>query len=75
MSPSEASEPNLTDIWADVDMIRRVLINLLENMVLKYTPPDQQDSPSGAEQQDKMVMIWVKDDGAWNTGARQGANF
>lgn len=57
---SEASG-DLPDIWADVDMIRRVLINLLENGV-KYTPPDSKITV-GAEQQDKMVMIWVKDDG------------
>jgi len=57
---SEASG-DLPDIWADVDMIRRVLINLLENGV-KYTPPDSKITV-GAEQQDKMVMIWVKDNG------------
>ncbi len=51
----------LPDIWVDVDMVRRVLINLLENSV-KYTPPDSTIT-IGAEQQDEMVMIWVMDNG------------
>ena len=32
----------LTSVWVDVDMIRRVLINLMEN-ASKYTPPGGQD--------------------------------
>jgi PAS domain S-box-containing protein len=52
---------DIPEIWVDVDMIRRVLINLLENAV-KYTPPDSNISV-GAEQQNDMVLIWVQDDG------------
>ncbi len=51
----------LPDVWVDVDMIRRVMINLLENAV-KYTPPDSKIKV-GAEPQDGMVMIWVQDNG------------
>ena len=52
---------DLPDIWAEVDMIRRVLINLLENAV-KYTPPDSKITV-GAQQQDDKVLIWVQDNG------------
>jgi signal transduction histidine kinase len=52
---------DIPEIWVDVDMIRRVLINLLENAV-KYTPPDSNISV-GAEQQNDRILIWVQDDG------------
>jgi PAS domain S-box-containing protein len=51
----------LPEVWADADMIRRVLINLLENAI-KYTPQGSQITV-GAELQDTKVMIWVKDSG------------
>jgi PAS domain S-box-containing protein len=51
----------LPEVWADADMIRRVLINLLENAI-KYTPQGSQITV-GAELQHTKVMIWVKDSG------------
>jgi two-component system, NtrC family, sensor histidine kinase KinB len=52
---------NLPDVWVDVDMIRRVLINLLENAV-KYTPPESVIT-IGAKEQDGVISIWVQDNG------------
>ena len=51
----------LPAVKVDQDMIRRVLINLLEN-ASKYTPPGSQIS-LGAEAQGKMVLVWIKDNG------------
>jgi len=56
-----ATSPNLPDVWVDVDMIRRVVINLLENAV-KYTPLDSVIQ-IGAEQQDEHILVWVQDNG------------
>jgi PAS domain S-box-containing protein len=50
------------EVWVEADMIRRVLINLLENAV-KYTPQGSRIIV-GAAQEDKMVLIWVQDNGA-----------
>jgi len=55
------TSPNLPDVWVDVDMIRRVVINLLENAV-KYTPLDSVIQ-IGAEQQDEHILVWVQDNG------------
>jgi len=51
----------LPDIWVDVDMIRRVLINLLENAV-KFTPPEGK-IVIGAKADEKWVQMWVQDNG------------
>jgi len=48
-------------IWADEDMIRRVLINLFENAI-KYTPQGSFISV-GVEQRGEWVETWVKDNG------------
>ena len=48
-------------IWVDVDMIRRVLINLLEN-ASKFTPPEGLIEV-GAEPQGDWVQMWVQDNG------------
>ena len=48
-------------IWVDVDMIHRVLINLLENAI-KFTPTDGRIE-IGAQTNDEFVKIWVRDDG------------
>ena len=52
---------DLPDVLIDADMIRRVLINLLENAV-KYTPSGSGISV-GAERQGAMVLCWVLDNG------------
>jgi PAS domain S-box-containing protein len=48
-------------ILVDADMIRRVLINLLENAI-KFTPPGGHIE-LGASLQDEWVRLWVQDDG------------
>ncbi len=53
--------PNLPKVLADEDMIRRVLINLLENAA-KYTP-SKGNITSGAVQEDNFVRFYVEDDG------------
>jgi signal transduction histidine kinase len=53
--------PDLPEVWVDVDMIRRVVINLLENAV-KYTPLDSVIK-IGAEQQNGHILVWVQDNG------------
>lgn len=54
-------EDGLPDVWVDVDMIRRVFANLLENAV-KYTPPGS-EIYVGARQDDDGVLMWVQDTG------------
>jgi signal transduction histidine kinase len=48
-------------VWVDVDMIRRVLINLLEN-ASKFSPPESKIQLGGKLEQDQ-VQLWVQDDG------------
>ena len=48
-------------VWVDVDMIRRVLINLLEN-ASKFTPPEGK-LEVGAEVSGEWVRMWVQDNG------------
>lgn len=52
---------DLPKIWADEDMIRRVLINLLENAT-KFTPVEG-SIEVGANVEQNWVKIWVKDTG------------
>ena len=52
---------NLPRIWADEDMIRRVLINLLENGS-KFSPSDGLLVVGASAEQD-MVQFWIKDSG------------
>lgn len=52
---------NLPRIWADEDMIRRVLINLLENGS-KFSPSDGFLVVGASAEQD-MVQFWIKDSG------------
>jgi len=54
-------DPDLPAIFADVDMIRRVLINLLENAV-KFTPPKGKIHVS-AHLKDDVVKFAVSDTG------------
>ncbi len=51
----------LPEIWADSDMLRRVLINLIENAT-KYTPSDGQIFIS-AQQQDLFINVCIRDTG------------
>ncbi len=52
---------NLPSIWVDVDMIRRVLLNLLEN-AMKFTPFGGKIE-IGAVRKGNEVQIWVQDSG------------
>ncbi|MBN1147716.1 MAG: GAF domain-containing protein [Anaerolineales bacterium] len=51
----------LPDIFVDADMIRRVIINLLENAI-KFTPAEG-TIHMGAQRQDQMLQVWVQDSG------------
>jgi signal transduction histidine kinase len=53
--------PDLPPVNADREMIRRVLINLLENAV-KYSPPGAHIR-AGARREGQMVRFWVADNG------------
>jgi len=59
----------LPQIWVDVDMIRRVLINLMEN-ALKFTAPGGLVILGGKQEGD-WVHIWVQDNGAGIPPAEQ----
>jgi two-component system, NtrC family, sensor histidine kinase KinB len=52
---------NLPPVWADVDMIRRVLINLIEN-ASKFTPSEGKIE-LGAKQAGGLLQMWVQDNG------------
>ena len=54
-------EENTPNIWADEDMIRRVLINLLEN-ASKFTPTEGQISV-GVKREGDVVQLWIADNG------------
>ena len=51
----------LPPVWVDVDMIRRVLINLMEN-ASKFTPPEGKIELGGKQDGD-WVQLWVQDNG------------
>jgi len=51
----------LPPVWVDVDMVRRVLINLLEN-ASKFTPPDGRIE-LGTKLDGEWVQMWVQDNG------------
>jgi signal transduction histidine kinase len=51
----------LPSIWVDVDMIRRVLINLMEN-ASKFSLPEG-NIELGAKRDGDWVQVWVTDDG------------
>lgn len=58
---SVALEDDLPVISVDVDMIRRVLINLIENAI-KYTPM-QGAIEVGSRREGEMIRFWVRDNG------------
>jgi PAS domain S-box-containing protein len=53
---------NLPPVWVDVDMIRRVLINLMEN-ASKFTAPEGKIELGGTQEGD-WVQLWVQDNGS-----------
>jgi two-component system, NtrC family, sensor histidine kinase KinB len=55
------SPEKLPSIWVDVDMIRRVLINLLEN-ASKFIPPEGRIE-LGANSDGTWLQMWVQDNG------------
>lgn len=54
-------EPGLPPLWIDLDMIRRVLVNLIEN-ASKYSPPEG-NLWIGSNHEGEWVKIWIKDEG------------
>ncbi len=58
----EIPDPNLPEVMADPEMIRRVLINLLENAV-KYTPEEGQIWIGAQQEPEGWVRFWVRDNG------------
>jgi len=56
-----AAPVELPPIWVDADMIRRVLINLIEN-ACKFTPLEGR-LEVGADRQNDRVLMWVQDSG------------
>jgi two-component system, NtrC family, sensor histidine kinase KinB len=56
-----AIEPDLPALWVDADMIRRVLVNLLDN-ASKFSPEDSQ-IVVGAIREGEQVRLWVQDAG------------
>jgi len=52
----------LPPVWVDVDMIRRVLINLMEN-ASKFTAPEGNIELDGKQDGD-WVRLWVQDNGS-----------
>ncbi len=54
-------DPDLRPLWIDLDMIRRVLINLIEN-ASKFTPLEGK-LVIGARQEGEYAKFWVQDSG------------
>ncbi len=55
-------EETLPSIWADDDMVRRVLINLLENAI-KFSPLDASIMVGARRHDAHMALFWVRDSG------------
>jgi PAS domain S-box-containing protein len=53
---------NLPDVWVDADMIRRVLINLLEN-ASKFISAEDGRIELGARLDGTWVHLWIQDNG------------
>jgi len=66
-------QPDVPPLWIDVDMVRRVLVNLIEN-ASKYSLPEGKLS-IGCSQEGDMAKIWVKDDGPGIALSDQGRIF
>jgi signal transduction histidine kinase len=63
----------LSSIWVDEDMTRRVLINLMEN-ASKFSPQNGLIE-LGARQEDQWIHMWVEDNGPGIPGAEQERIF
>lgn len=61
-------------IWVDVDMIHRVLINLLENSI-KFTPVGGRIEIGAQVMDSAFVRFWVRDTGPGIPAADQGRIF
>jgi PAS domain S-box-containing protein len=70
---SEDIVEGLPGIWVDEDMIRRVLINLLEN-ASKFTPIEGHITV-GAKKENDWIRLWVKDTGPGIPAEAQGGIF
>ncbi len=60
---------NIPELWIDYDMIKRVMINLLENAI-KFTPAGG-NIHIGAENRHNEIAVWVDDDGPGIPGEAQ----
>ncbi len=63
----------LSSIWVDEDMARRVLINLMEN-ASKFSPQNG-TIELGARREDQWIHMWVEDNGPGIPGAEQERIF
>jgi PAS domain S-box-containing protein len=63
----------LSSIWVDEDMTRRVLINLMEN-ASKFSPQNGMIE-LGARQEDQWIHMWVEDNGPGIPSAEQERIF
>ncbi len=68
-----AVSSNMPKVMADVDMIKRVLINLLENAI-KYSP-ETGKIVAGANQKGQWMQVWVEDTGRGISPEDQEAVF
>ena len=66
-------QPELPLVFADTDMMRRVLINLMENAI-KFTPAEGKIYV-GAQQEGEFVQFWVRDTGPGISPADQERIF
>ncbi len=66
-------ESGLSQIWVDEDMIRRVLINLVENAT-KFTPAEGRIIV-GAKSEGDWIKVWVQDTGPGIPEDVQGTIF
>lgn len=66
-------EEGLPAVWVDADMIRRVIINLLENAA-KFSPVEN-EIYLGARKDQDWVRIWVKDTGSGISPGAQKSIF
>jgi PAS domain S-box-containing protein len=64
---------DLPEIWVDADMMRRVLVNLLENAI-KYSMPGS-EIETGVRLDEHTVEFWVQDQGPGIPTAEQGHIF
>lgn len=70
---SKESNVESISIWVDEDMIRRVIINLLENAV-KFTP-SKGKIWVGAKRMNDVILFWVRDFGPGISPANQEKIF